>query len=508
VSSTAATSSVAATSREFLGHPRGLATLFMTEFFERFTYYGMRALLVLFLVAATDGANPGFGIDRETAGAIYGLYTGAVFLGSLPGGWIADRLIGQRNAVFWGGIVIMLGNFILAIPATPPVFYLGLAVITVGVGLLKPNISAIVGALYEGLPGAKRDAGFSIFYMGINLGALLAPLLAGTIGEAWNWRGGFFCAGLFMGFGVIQFKLTERHLGLAGLAPSTKPPERRRGWQAVAIGCAVVAAAAVAMFLGYVPVDVTTLAQAFGAAMIALAVAFFGYVLLFAKLSAEERKRVAVIAIFFLCAAIFWAGFEQQATTFNLFALDFTDRSWLGGWFPEGVHPASWYQSANPIFIVIFAPFFAWIWVALGVRNLNPAAPIKFGLGLVLLGVGFLVMVFAAELVVATGGDVVPTWLLVAYLLHTFGELCLSPVGLSNVTKLAPPRFVGQMMGTWFLGSAVGNLFAGLIGGEIGGAEASEMPARLMEMTLVGAGAGLLMLVFSRPIRNWMGGIR
>jgi POT family proton-dependent oligopeptide transporter len=508
--SSAPTSSAAASgaSREFFGHPRGLATLFMTEFFERFTYYGMRALLVLFLVAATDGANPGFGIDRETAGAIYGLYTGAVFLGSLPGGWIADRLIGQRSAVFWGGVVIMLGNFILAIPATPPVFYLGLAVITVGVGLLKPNISAIVGSLYEGLPGAKRDAGFSIFYMGINLGAFLAPLVAGTVGEAWNWRGGFFCAGLFMGFGVIQYKLTQRYLGQAGLAPRTTPVERRRGWQVVAIGGGVVVAAGVAMFLGYVPVTVTTLAQAFGAAMIALAFVFFGYVLLLAKLSPDERKRVAVIAIFFLCAAIFWAGFEQQATTFNLFALDFTDRSLLGSWFPEGVHPAAWYQSANPIFIVIFAPFFAWMWVWLGVRNLNPSAPVKFGLGLVLLGVGFLVMVFAAELIVATGGDVAPTWLLMAYLIHTFGELCLSPVGLSNITKLAPPRFVGQMMGTWFLGSAVGNLFAGLIGGEIGAAEASELPGRLMEMTLIGAGAGLLMLVFARHIRNWMGGVR
>jgi proton-dependent oligopeptide transporter, POT family len=480
----------------------------MTEFFERFTYYGMRALLVLFLVAATSAANPGFGIDRETAGAIYGLYTGAVFLGSLPGGWIADRLIGQRRAVFWGGVVIMLGNFILAIPATPPVFYLGLAVIAVGVGLLKPNISAIVGSLYEGQPGAKRDAGFSIFYMGINLGALLAPLVAGTVGEAWNWRGGFFVAGLFMGLGVLQYKLTESYLGPAGLTPSTTPLERQRGWQAVAIAAVVVAVVAAAMFFGWVPISVTRLAQAFGAAMIALAFAFFGYVLLFSKLSAEERKRVAVIAIFFLCAAVFWAGFEQQATTFNLFALDFTDRSWLGGLFPEGVHPASWYQSANPIFIVIFAPFFAWIWVALGARNLNPSAPIKFGLGLVLLGVGFLIMVFAAELVVATGRDVAPTWLLVSYLLHTFGELCLSPVGLSNVTKLAPPRFVGQMMGTWFLGSAVGNLFAGLIGGEIGSAEASEIPGRLMEMTFVGVGAGLLMLVFSRPIRNWMGGIR
>jgi POT family proton-dependent oligopeptide transporter len=215
-----------------------------------------------------------------------------------------------------------------------------------------------------------------------------------------------------------------------------------------------------------------------------------------------------VIAIFFICAAIFWGGFEQQATTFNLFALDYTNRLWLGGWFPEGVHPASWYQSANPVFIVIFAPFFAWIWVALGKRNLDPSAPVKFAFGLILLGAGFLVMVFAAQLVVAAGDSVAPTWLLLAYLLHTFGELCLSPVGLSNITKLAPARFVGQMMGTWFLGAAVGNLFAGLIGGHIGSLEADAMPAELMKMVLIGAGSGLAMLLFARPIRNWMGGIK
>jgi POT family proton-dependent oligopeptide transporter len=509
VTASSTTVAAAARPREFLGHPRGLATLFMTEFFERFTYYGMRALLVLFLVAATDAANPGFGIDRVTAGAVYGLYTGAVFLGSLPGGWIADRLIGQRNAVFWGGVIIMLGNFILAIPATPPVFYLGLAVIVVGVGLLKPNISAMVGALYEGQPGARRDAGFSIFYMGINLGALVAPLIAGTIGEAWNWRAGFFCAGLFMGLGVVQYKLTQHYLGDAGvMAHNTSVEEKRRGWRFVAIGSAVIAVVGLLLFSGVIPVDVTTLAQAFGTAMIALAFLFFGYVLLFANLTREERKRVAVIAIFFLCAAVFWAGFEQQATTFNLFALDYTDRSVLGSLFPESVHPASWYQSANPIFVVIFAPVFAWIWVSLGIRNLDPSAPVKFGLGLVLLGIGFLVMVFAAELVVASGNDVAPTWLLVSYLLHTFGELCLSPVGLSNVTKLAPPRFVGQMMGTWFLGAAVGNLFAGIIGGHIGSAEIGEIPAQLMRMTLIGGGAGLLMLVFARRIRSWMGDIK
>ncbi|HKZ74568.1 MAG TPA: peptide MFS transporter [Steroidobacteraceae bacterium] len=498
-----------AAAREFLGHPRGLATLFMTEFFERFTYYGMRALLVLFLVAATTGANPGFGVDAQTAGAIYGLYTGAVYLGSVPGGWIADRLIGQRRAVFWGGLIIALGNFILAIPASPPVFYLGLAVIVIGVGLLKPNISTIVGTLYEGQPGARRDAGFSIFYMGINLGAFVAPLIAGTVGEKWNWRGGFFIAGLAMLIGVLQYKLTEKYLGDKGLAAhSAGEAARSRGWKGIWAGLGVVVLIGLLIFYGVIPVGVTALAQAFGTAMIALAFFFFGYVLLFAKLNAEERKRVGVIAIFFLCAAIFWAGFEQQATSFNLFALHFTDRSWLGDWFPDGQHPASWYQSANPIFIILFAPVFAWIWTSLGVRNLDPASPAKFGLGLVLLGLGFLVMMLAAQLIVATGNKAAPTWLLMAYLIHTFGELCLSPVGLSNITKLAPQRFVGQMMGTWFLGSAVGNLFAGLIGGHIGSVEAADLPALFLQMTLIGAAAGIVMLLLTRPLSRWIGAAR
>lgn len=497
------------TSPTFLGHPRGLATLFMTEFFERFTYYGMRALLVLFLVAATDGANPGFGIDRPTAGAIYGLYTGAVYLGSLPGGWIADRLIGQRKAVFWGAAIIMVGNFILSIPMGPALFYLGLATIVVGVGLLKPNISAIVGALYQGEPGARRDAGFSIFYTGINLGALIAPLVAGTIGEAWNWRGGFFCAGLFMALGLLQYKLTEHYLGDAGLKPATgSAAERASGFRKLWIAVAVVVGFVALLATGVIPVTVATLAEWVGYAMSSLGVAYFAGVLLFAKLSKDERGRVLVIAIFFLCAALFWAGFEQAATTFNLFAQDYTDRSLMGGLFPEGVHPASWYQSANPIFVVLFAPLFAYVWVALGKRNLDPSAPAKFGVGLLLLGAGFLVIMAAAQLVVSSGGKVAPTWLLLTYLLHTFGELCLSPVGLSNVTRLAPPRFVGQMMGTWFLGAALGNLAAGLIGGHVGSGAASEMPSQFLTMAFIGGGAGLLMLTASPWIRRLMGSVK
>jgi POT family proton-dependent oligopeptide transporter len=496
-------------SRSFFGHPRGLATLFMTEFFERFTYYGMRALLVLFLVAATSGANPGFGIDKESAGAIYGLYTGAVYLGCVPGGWIADRLIGQRSAVFWGGLIIALGNFILAIPSTPAIFYLGLAVIVIGVGLLKPNISAIVGGLYEGQSGARRDAGFSIFYMGINLGAFVAPLIAGTIGETWNWRGGFFCAGLAMLIGVVQYKMTEKYLGQAGLAPQNlSAEERSRSWRTVAIGAAVVLTLALLIATGTLPVTIKQLAQAFGIGMVAFAFVFFAYVLLFGGLASDEKKRVGVIAIFFICAALFWAGFEQQATTFNLFAQEQTDRSLFGGFFPEKMHPASWYQSVNPIVIILFAPFFAWIWVALGRRNLDPSSPAKFGLGLILLGLGFVVMMWAAQLVVASNGKVGPSWLLWAYLIHTFGELCLSPVGLSNVTKLAPKRYVGQMMGTWFLGAAVGNLAAGLLGGEISSGGTAEMPGRFFQMAMIGGGAGLAMLLLAKPLAKWIGTAR
>jgi POT family proton-dependent oligopeptide transporter len=490
----------------FLGHPRGLVTLFMTEFFERFTYYGMRALLVLFLIAAMDDPNAGLGMSREAAGAIYGLYTGAVYLFSLPGGWIADRLIGQRRAVFWGGIGIMLGNFTLALPGGAPLFYLGLFIIAIGVGLLKPNISAIVGQLYDDRPAAQRDAGFSIFYMGINLGALIASFIAGTVGETWNWRGGFFCAGLFMGIGLVQYRLTERYLGGAGLHPASKDPaEHRRNWRNLAVGCGVLLLFIALLAAGVVDVSVAQLARAAGVAMSFIGIAYFAAVILFGGLSGDERKRVGVIAIFFVCAALFWAGFEQAATTFNLFAQDYTDRSALGGLFADGVHPATWYQSANPVFVVLGAPIFAWLWVHLGRRNLDPSAPAKFGLGLVQLGVGFLVMMLAAKLVLSSGGKVGPEWLLMTYLVHTMGELCLSPVGLSNVTRLSPPRFVGQMMGTWFLGAALGNLLAGIIGGHVGGGSVDDMPSQYLTMACIAGGAGIAMLVATPVIRRMMG---
>jgi len=492
--------------RTFLGHPLGLVTLFMMEFFERFTYYGMRAMLVPFLSAAALGANPGFGIDEVRANSVYALYTGAAYLGCIPGGWVADRLIGQRNSVFYGGIFIAIGNFLLAFATAPTMFYLGLAVIVIGIGLLKPNVSAVVGALYEGQSGARRDSGFSLFYMGINTGAFVGPLLAGTIGEKWDWNMGFLTCGIATLLGVVYFGFSQKNLGNAGAPPANiAPAAKQRTWSLIAVIGAAAAFGSWVLFSGEQTPTETQLARWLFIAQVAIAVAFFGYVLFFGGLDSAEKKRIGVIIVFFLCAALFWGGFEQQGTTFNKFAFDYTDRSMLGSWFPDGQHPATWYQSVNPLFIIIFAPFFAWVWFALGVRNLDPSAPAKMGLGLILLGLGFLVMMFAAKLVVSSGGKVGPTWLLLAYLIHTFGELCLSPVGLSNVTKLAPPKFVGRMMGTWFLGAAIGNTVAGLTGGHLASLSTAQQPHEFLRMTLIGVGAGVLILLLSRPLRAWIG---
>jgi proton-dependent oligopeptide transporter, POT family len=492
--------------RQFFGHPRGLVTCFMVEFFERFTYYGMRSMLVLFLAAPLAASNPGFGVDGATAGAVYALFTGGAYLLAIPGGWIADRLIGQRQAIFVGGLLIAAGNFILSIPATPTVFYSGIFVMVLGIGLLKPNVSSVVGALYEGQPGARRDAGFSIFYMGINLGATIGPLTASALGEKVNWHLGFFLCGLATLLGTLYFLWTQRYLGAAGLPPrNVSAPERKRTWTLL-IGIAVAAAVlAVVLFAREHPPTEQQLAMGLFVVQTALAVFFFGYVLMSKDLDKAAKKKIGVIIVFFFCAIIFWGGFEQQGTTFNTFAFDYTDRSLFGSWYEDGQHPAVWYQSVNPAFIIIFAPVFAWFWVWLGVRNMDPSAPTKMGLGLLLLGVGFLVMMFAAELVVSGNGKVGPTWLVLAYLFHTFGELCLSPVGLSNVTKLAPARFVSRMMGTWFLGTAMGNTIAGLVGGQFAEAKVDQMPHIFLVMTLIGAGAGIFILLISRGLRSWIG---
>jgi POT family proton-dependent oligopeptide transporter len=486
-------------SATFLGHPRGLATLFFTEMWERFTYYGMRAVLVLFLVAAVS--QGGFGIDDKTATAIYGLYTAGVYLAALPGGWIADQLIGARRAVLIGGIGIALGNAILATSFSPRAFYLGLFVIVLGVGLLKPNVSAMVAELYpEG--GARRDAGFTVFYMGINLGATLGPFVTGEAQELVGPRAGFAAAGLFMALGVIQYHFTQHHLGEAGKPPPSTGAARRKPWMYLGVALALSLLVLAACTLGWIEVDPLRLAHVSTLLIAATAVGFFAYVFLGAGLSAEERRRALVIVVLFLGSALFWSGYEQAGSSLNLFAERYTDRD-IGGHF---VVPAGWFQSLNPAFVIIFAPVVAWIWVALAKRHLNPSAPAKFAVGVILMGSGFLVM-FAAASFVAHGSKVLPYWLILTYLVHTFAELCLSPVGLSYVTKLAPKRLVGQMMGMWFLSLSLGNLAAGLIAGEFDASNVAAMPGQYLHIVYFAVGLGAVLLVLSRPVRRLMGDV-
>ena len=464
---------------------------------ERFSYYGMRAMLVLFMVDAVRG---GMGLTDEVATAIYGLYTAGVYLAALPGGWLADRLLGARRAVFLGGMVIAAGHFTLAIPSTRT-FFLGLILIGLGTGLLKPNISVLVGHLYpEG--GARRDAGFTIFYMGINIGAALGPLVCSSLGESVNWHLGFAAAGIGMVLGLLQFWFTGTHLGTAGtLHPETKPLSAIQ--RNVLVGALVILAAIILLGLGGVTrFNSVALAQSATVVIVTIAVLYFAAVYLFGHLEGAERKRVHVIVILFLSSALFWAGFEQAGSSFNLFAERFTNRM-LGSF----TIPAGWYQSLGPVFVIVFAPVFAGLWVRLAKFDKDPSLPVKFGLGLILLGAGFAVMAGAAAIVMR-GAQAAPWWLITTYLVHTFGELCLSPVGLSSVTKLAPPRFVGQMMGTWFLGSSLGNLVAGLLAGRIRMDEARPTPENFLNMLWMPAIAGVVLILLAPVIKRWIGGVK
>ncbi len=484
-------------------HPPGLRTLFFTEMWERFSYYGMRALLVLFMTATiTEG---GLGLDDVTATAIYGLYTAAVYVAALPGGWIADRMIGAQNAVWYGGIVIMLGHFTLAIPAQPT-FYIGLMLVVLGTGLLKPNISAIVGELYP-QGGSNTDAGFTIFYMGINLGAMLGPLVCSTLGEndSFGWHYGFAAAGIGMFLGLIQFRFTRYRLHGAGIYPAhlrgdtetgTAP---RFGWLIIGIGLGLTIFTVLLGLSGVISFEPVRLAQNSTYLITAIAALYFTYIFVFGKLTGVERNCVVVIVILVIAEAIFWSGFEQAGSSLNLFAHRYTEREMLGFSIPAG-----WFQSLNPMFILILAPFMASLWVNLGRRNLDPSIPTKFALGLIQLGLGFFV-IFLASRFVAGGEIVLPTWLFFTYLLHTTGELCLSPVGLSAISKLSPKRFLSQMMGIWFLGSALGNLIASLLAGRFDPESLNDMPGLYLQIIAIAVGSGLLLLAVAQPIKKFIG---
>lgn len=480
------------------GHPKGLYLLFTTEMWERMSYYGMRALLVLFCSAAVvDG---GLGFSTERSALIYGYYTMAVYMLSIFGGYIADKIIGARRAVFVGGIIIASGHFTMALTATTA-FYVGLILVAVGTGILKPNISSMVGALYAP-DDERRDAGFSIFYMGINLGAFTAPLLTGFLAQhqsfkvwlsargfdpAHSWHWGFALAGIGMTLGLITYARSMKKLDSLGAAPSIPTTAK---WLNLAKAFLYVAA------LG----GIVWLSHKSSAVMWILAATILGGVVTYAIRGGVEGRRVAAIFVLFAANIIFFAVFEQTGSSINLFARDYTNNTVLGFSFPS-----SWYQSINSLFIITLAPVFAWLWMRLGHRQ--PSSPMKFTVGLAFVGLSFALMVPAARL--ADQGLVSPLWLVGLLLLQTIGELCLSPVGLSTVTKLAPARLVGVLMGGWFLATSIGNFLSGYLARTFGSEGAGASLAvffRDQALFVFGAAAVLFLLV--PLVKRLMCGVR
>jgi len=429
------------------GNPKGLSTLFFTEMWERFSYYGMRAFLLYYMVAAPS--TGGLGFTEANAASIYGTYTGSVWGAAIFGGLVADRLLGQYRSVLVGGTLITLGHFSLAFHALP-FFYTGLALIVLGTGLLKANASTLVGSLYE--PGdTRRDAGFSIFYMGINLGAFIGPLVAGWLAQKVNWHLGFAAAGFGMAAGLVQNVLGKKRLQPALDRLAARPRE---------------AAASVSASAG--------------------------------SFTSDEWKRMAAVTVFFIFATLFWGAYEQAGSTLALFADRYTRLSVLGFAFPS-----SWFQSVQPIFVILLAPVFAWLWIRLGSRE--PSSPAKFAIGLFFMGLAFLVLVPAAGLAQSAAGvRVSPWWLVAAYFVSELGELCLSPVGLSVVTKLAPVRILGLMMGVWFLSNAFGNKLAGWAAGFF---STTPLPTLFGTVAGVTLAAAVVLTLLVKPIRRLMSGV-
>ena len=429
---------------QFLGHPAGLFVCFLTEMWERFSYYGMRALLIFYLTKHWEFSD-------ASSYLIYGAYTSLVYIMPVFGGMLADQVLGSKKAVTYGAILLVLGHTGMTVESEVQIFYLSLALIISGVGFLKPNISTLVGALYEdGDP--RRDSGFTIFYMGINIGAFSATLLCGYLGETYGWAYGFGAAGIGMLFGLVIFLFGQPYLqGLAG-PPSNLYKEKNLGisnenWAYIS-GILMVL---VSWFLVQNQQLVGSLLGGFGAICIG---GWLFYTLL--KCPPIERDRLIVVGILILFSLMFWALFEQAGSSLNILTDRGVDRSLLG-W----TVPASMFQSLNALFIFTLAPFFAMLWIALAKRNMEPSTPLKFAIGIIFVGLGFLVLVAGMES--SDGVQTAVIWIILIYLLHTLGELCLSPVGLSSVTKLSPQRIVGVMMGMWFFASAAGNYVAGLI---------------------------------------------
>ncbi|GGV49807.1 oligopeptide:H+ symporter [Streptomyces griseoflavus] len=480
--------------KTFFGHPRGLATLFMTEMWERFSYYGMRALLPLYLVAPG-----GLGLSAGTATAIYSVYLSLVYLLTMPGGWFGDRVWGPRKTVAVAGGIIMLGHLTLALPSSGT-FYAGLGLVAIGSGLLKANISTMVGQLYQGPDDPRRDGGFTVFYMGINLGAFAAPLIIGTIGESVNWHLGFALAAVGMGLGVAQFLLGSRHLDpRSSVVPKPLSAQERAStlrksalWAGIAVVAYTVLGVTGTYTLNWVLVPLTLLG-------VIVPVMVIARIKRDKDLDRTEQSKMSAYIWFFVAAAIFWMIYDQGGSTLSIFADSSAENSVFGWEFP-----VSWYQSVNPVLIMALAPVFAWIWLALNRRGKEPSTIVKFASGLVLVGVSF--FLFLAPLSIAEGGHkAAALWLVAIYFVQTVGELLLSPVGLSVTTKMAPAKYASQMMGVWFLAVTAGDATTGLL--SIAGVDLNKTGVVAMEATLAVL-AGVAVWMYRKKVKALMGDVR
>jgi POT family proton-dependent oligopeptide transporter len=480
--------------KTFFGHPRGLATLFMTEMWERFSYYGMKALLPLYLVAPG-----GLHLSGATATAIYSVYVSLVYLLALPGGWFADRVLGPRRTVAVAGVVIMLGHLTLALPASGT-FFAGLGLVAIGSGLLKANISTMVGHLYDGPDDPRRDGGFTLFYIGINLGAFAAPLVIGTVGESVNWHLGFALAAVGMALGLGQYLLGGRHLSERSnevptpLTAAQKASTLRKSalWAAVAVVFYAIVGFSGVYTLNWLLVPITV-------AGLVIPVMVIARIKRDKELDGVEQSKMTAYIWFFVAAAVFWMVYDQNGSTLSLFADSSADNSVLGWTFP-----VSWYQSVNPILIMALAPVFAWMWLALNRRGKEPGTAVKFASGLVLIGASF--FLFLAPLAIADGGHkAAAMWLVAIYFLQTVGELTLSPVGLSVTTKMAPAKYASQMMGVWFLAVTAGDATTGLL--SIAGVDLNKTGVVALEAVLATV-AGLAVWMYRGKVKQLMGDVR
>ncbi|MFJ8162926.1 peptide MFS transporter [Streptomyces sp. NPDC096136] len=457
-----------AAEKTFFGHPRGLATLFMTEMWERFSYYGMRALLVYYLVsggadAATGSQGGGLAMTAATTTAIYSVYVSMVYLMAMPGGWFGDRVWGARKTVAIAGFVIMAGHLSLALPGQA-MFFVGLVLVAAGSGLLKANISTMVGHLYDGPDDPRRDGGFTLFYIGINLGAFVAPFIVGTVGKEHNWHLGFALAAVGMALGLTQFLIGTKHLSpKSSQVPNPLTPEERKA----VLTKVVLAVLGIAVFYGaVVALGAYTLNWALVPLTLAgllIPIAVLARIKRDKDLSGAEQSKMTAYIWFFIAAAVFWMIYDQGGSTLSLFADDKTADTVFGFGFS-----ATWYQSLNPLFVMALAPVFAWLWLWLSRKNQEPNTIVKFAMGLVLIGASF--FVFIVPMGMATGDTKVsPMWLVSIYMIQTIGELCVSPVGLSVTTKMAPQKYASQMMGVWFLAVTAGDCTTSLL--SIGGVD-------------------------------------